>query len=76
MADSIAKGVAYADPALKSITFTNNTNIQLNVLDTAITANTTTTSLPAGSIVITSHATGVGYLYMSDGTKLQYAKVA
>lgn len=45
-------------------------------LATAITANSTTTSAPAGSLGITSHATGVGYLYMSDGSKWQYAKVA
>lgn len=45
-------------------------------LSTAITANSTTTSAPAGSLGITSHATGVGYLYMSDGSKWQYAKVA
>lgn len=76
MADSISKGVSYADPLLQSITFSNATNIQFVVLDTAITANTTLTSLPASSIAITSNATGKGYLYMSDGSKWQYAKVA
>ena len=45
-------------------------------LNTAITANSTTTSAPAGSMGVTSHATGVGYLFMSDGAKWQYAKVA
>jgi hypothetical protein len=42
----------------------------------AITANSTLTSLPAGSIGITSNGTGVGHLFVSDGTKWQYAAVA
>ena len=42
----------------------------------AITANSTTTTAPAGSIGITSHATGVGKLFVSDGSKWQYAAVA
>ena len=74
MANSKPVGVAFADPQLSSITFDNGQ--QFVALTTAITANTTTTSLPAGSIGITSSATGVGYLFMSDGTKWQYAKVA
>lgn len=45
-------------------------------LATAITANSTTTSAPAGSIGITSHATGRGKLFVSDGSKWQYAAVA
>ncbi len=45
-------------------------------LTTAVTANVTTTSAPAGSIGITSHATGRGKLFMSDGTKWQFAVVA
>jgi hypothetical protein len=45
-------------------------------LATAITANSTTTSAAAGSLGITSHATGVGKLFMSDGSKWQYAVVA
>jgi hypothetical protein len=42
-------------------------------LTTAITPNVTTTSAPSGSIGITSHATGIGYLFMSDGSKWQLA---
>lgn len=45
-------------------------------LTTAITANSTTTSVPAGSIGITSNATGVGKLFVSDGSKWQYASVS
>lgn len=52
-------------------------NQQLFVaLTTAITANSTTTTAPSGSIGITSNATGVGKLFMSDGSKWQYAVVA
>jgi len=49
---------------------------QLVALTTAITANSTATSTAAGSIGITSHATGTGKLFMSDGSKWQYAGVA
>lgn len=38
---------------------------------TAITANTTTTTAPAGSVAFTTHATGRGRLFYSDGTKWQ-----
>jgi len=50
--------------------------LQFVVLTTAITANTTTTSVVSGSIGITSNATGVGSLFISDGTKWQFAVVA
>ena len=105
MANTQPIGVAYADPALTSLTVsgasalgavtatslsspTSTTttasgvqqtfgNSQVFVaLNTAITANSTTTTAPSGSMGVTSHATGVGYLFMSDGTKWQYAKVA
>lgn len=46
------------------------------VLTTAITANSTTTTATKGSIGITSNATGVGSLFISDGTKWQFAVVA
>ena len=45
-------------------------------LTTAVTANVTTTTAPAGSMGITSHATGRGKLFMSDGAKWQFAAVA
>lgn len=48
----------------------------LVTLTTAITANTTATTAPAGSLGITSNATGVGKLFMSDGSKWQYASVS
>lgn len=45
--------------------------IEFHFVSTAITANSTLTSSPAGSFGITSHATGRGLLFYSDGTKWQ-----
>jgi hypothetical protein len=39
---------------------------------TAITANSTLTSAPAGSIGVTTHATGRASIFVSDGTKWQF----
>ena len=50
--------------------------VQFHGLSTAITANSTTTSAPAGSMAITSNATGKGKLFVSDGTKWQYAAIS
>ena len=50
--------------------------VQFHGLDTAITANTTTTSAPAGSLAITSNATGKGKLFVSDGAKWQYTAIS
>jgi hypothetical protein len=57
-------------------TFEFSNGLKIVALSTAITANVTTTTAPAGSIGITSHATGVGKLFMSDGSKWQFAVVA
>jgi hypothetical protein len=46
------------------------------VLNTAITANSTTTTAPAGSLGITSNATGIGKLFYSDGTKWQFMAIS
>lgn len=43
----------------------------LVVLSTAITANVTTTTAVAGSLGVTTHATGRDSLFHSDGTKWQ-----
>jgi len=45
-------------------------------LTTAITATSTDCTLPAGTIGVTSHSTGVGKLFMSNGSKWIYAVVA
>lgn len=39
---------------------------------TAITANTTVTTAAAGSLAKTSHATGQGSIFRSDGSKWQF----
>lgn len=44
---------------------------QILGLTTAITANSTTTTAPAGSLAVTTHATGLGKLFYSDGSKWQ-----
>ena len=56
------------------IMFTNGA--YLVALATAITANSTTTSAPAGSLGFTTHTTGVGKWFVSDGSKWQYFAVA
>lgn len=43
---------------------------------TAITANSTTTTAPTGSLGMTSNATGLGKLFYSDGTKWQFAAIS
>ncbi len=57
-----------------TILFSNGAGIYF--LTTAITANTTTTTAAAGSIGITTNATGLGKMFISDGAKWQYAVVA
>lgn len=39
---------------------------------TAITANTTTTTAPAGSFAVTTNATGLSSIFVSDGAKWQF----
>lgn len=46
-------------------------NAQLVDLTSAITPNSTTTSLAAGTFGVTSNATGLGVLFQSDGTNWQ-----
>jgi hypothetical protein len=42
---------------------------------TAIQANVTTTTAPKGSIGTTSNATGAGKMFISDGSKWQFAAI-
>jgi hypothetical protein len=92
MPNTKAVGVAYADPQFESVSVTgavsaaslastgsaavSNAVAGLYFLTTAITANSTTTSAPVGSIATTTNATGTGKLFVSDGTKWQYPVVA
>jgi len=50
--------------------------LSIIALTTAVTANDTTTTVTAGSMAITSNATGRGKLFVSDGSKWQYMAVA
>jgi hypothetical protein len=45
--------------------------VRIYGFSTAITADTTTTSAPAGSIAFTTNSTGRGRMFYSDGTKWQ-----
>ena len=56
------------------LTFASGAGIYF--LDTAVTANSTTTDAPAGSVGVTTNATGLGKMFISDGTKWQFAVVA
>lgn len=58
-----------AGPVVQNIT------AGLYFLSTAITANTTTTTAPKGSIGTTSNATGAGKMFISDGAKWQFAAI-
>lgn len=69
---SIANPVSTAADGLVA----SNANAGLYILSTAITANTTTTTAPAGSFGITTNATGIGKLFYSDGSKWQFAAVS
>jgi hypothetical protein len=53
-----------------------NLNARVYILSTAITANTTTTSAPVGSLGITTNATGLGKLFYADGTKWQFMAIS
>jgi hypothetical protein len=69
-------GATVATTTASGLQFTFGNGQGFYALTTAITANSTTTSAVAGSIGITTNATGVGKLFMADGTKWQFAVVA
>lgn len=54
----------------------SNANAGVYILSVAITANTTTTSVPVGSLGITTNATGRGKLFYSDGSKWQFMAIS
>ena len=53
----------------------SNANAGVYILSTAITANSTTTSAPVGSLGITTNSTGRGKLFYSDGSKWQFMAI-
>ena len=54
----------------------SNANAGVYILSTAITANSTTTTAPVGSLGITTNSTGRGKLFYSDGSKWQFMAVS
>ena len=54
----------------------SNTGAGLYFLDIAVTAGSTATTAAAGSIGVTTNATGLGDLFISDGSVWQFAAVA
>jgi len=69
-------GNATAVKELGGNTLVANTGAGLYFLDTAVTAGSTATTAPAGSIGVTTNATGLGDLFISDGSVWQFAAVA
>jgi len=72
----VSDGNPNAAKSLGGTVLLSNTGAGIYFLDTAVTANSTTTTAVAGSIGVTTNATGVGKLFISDGTKWQFAVVA
>lgn len=54
----------------------SNASAGVYILSTAITANSTTTSAPVGSLGITTNATGRGKLFYSDGTVWRFMAIS
>jgi hypothetical protein len=72
----VSDGNVDAEKLLGGNTLTASTGAGLYFLSIAVTANTTTTTAVKGSIGVTTNATGVGKLFISDGAKWQFAVVA
>jgi hypothetical protein len=53
-----------------------NSALGIAFLTTAIRANITTTTLPVHTLGLTTHATGAGTFFVSDGSKWQYISQA
>lgn len=72
----VSDGNPNAAKSLGGTVLLSNTGAGIYFLTEAVTANSTTTTAVAGSIGVTTNATGVGKLFISDGTKWQFAVVA
>ena len=72
----VSDGNVDAEKLLGGNTLTASIGAGLYFLSIAVTANTTTTTAVKGSIGVTTNATGVGKLFISDGAKWQFAVVA
>ena len=77
---TVSGAVTAGSVSAASIANTTSTGLQLSfgngqgfyALTTAITAGVTATTAAAGSLAITSNATGVGKLFASDGSLWQF----
>ena len=72
----VSDGNTSAAKSLGGTILLSSTDAGLYFLNTAVTANSTTTDAAAGSIGVTTNATGLGKMFISDGTKWQFAVVA
>lgn len=72
----VSDGNVDAAKLLGGSILTASSGAGLYFLTTAVTADSTTTTAPAGSIGVTTNATGLGEMFISDGTKWQFAVVA
>jgi hypothetical protein len=72
----VSDGNTSAAKSLGGSTLIFSSGAGIYFLDTAITANTTTTDAVAGSFGMTTNATGRGKLFYSDGTKWQFAAIS
>jgi hypothetical protein len=72
----VSDGNKDAAKLLGGNTLISSTGAGLYFLDTAVTAGSTATTAAAGSIGVTTNATGLGDLFISDGSVWQFAAVA
>jgi hypothetical protein len=72
----VSDGNKDAAKLLGGKTLISSTGAGLYFLDTAVTAGSTATTAAAGSIGVTTNATGLGDLFISDGSVWQFAAVA
>lgn len=72
----VSDGNVDAAKLLGGNTLISSTGAGLYFLDTAVTAGSTATTAAAGSIGVTTNATGLGDLFISDGSVWQFAAVA
>jgi hypothetical protein len=72
----VSDGNVDAAKLLGGNTLISSTGAGLYFLNTAVTAGSTATTAAAGSIGVTTNATGLGDLFISDGSVWQFAAVA
>lgn len=71
LSDAAFSGSEYPDISYSEGDIKLSNGIKLVALTTAVTANVTATTEAVGTLALTSHATGAGTLFYSDGSKWQ-----